>query len=88
VGLALAPGVHTVPTQAQGQSPIQLTTPVLAIHPTTGALYLATPYGNLYLFDPSTLQLRARAIYTFPFESRESAASRARTFINPPVKSP
>jgi hypothetical protein len=62
-GLLLRPVFMPVPTQAQQSQPLQLTAPVLTINPNTGVLYLAPVDGNLYLFDPNTLQLRARAVY-------------------------
>jgi hypothetical protein len=85
-GLLLRPVFTPVPARAQVQSALQLTSPVLAIHPTTGMVYLATPDGNLYLFDQNTLQLRAQAIYKLGLEDNSSARERARTFINVPVK--
>ena len=85
-GLLLRQVFTPVPTQAQtqsvGQNAIQLTVPVMQIHPTTGALYLALPDGNLFVFDPDTLKLRHRAVYTRWFERRSTAEDKAPTYHN------
>jgi len=85
-GMLLRPVFAPVRARAQDEGTLQVTSPVLAIHPNTGMVYLASREGNLYLFDPNTLQLRAQAIYKLGLEDNRSAEDRARTFINVRVK--
>ncbi len=80
-GLLLRPVFSPIPTQAQ--QALQLTAPVLAINPNTGVLYLAPADGNLYLFDPNTLQLRARAVYNPAAVVPRTGQRIPPTFTNP-----
>ena len=83
-GLLLRPVFSPIPTQAQQtQQALQLTAPVLAINPNTGVLYLAPADGNLYLFDPNTLQLRARAVYNPAAVVPRTGQRIPPTFTNP-----
>ena len=85
-GLLLRPVFTPLPTQAQQSQPLQLTAPVLAINPNTGVLYLAPADGNLYLFDPNTLQLRARAVYVPASVVARTGQRIPPTFTNPPLQ--
>jgi hypothetical protein len=82
-GLLLRPVFLAVPTQAQQSQTLQFATPVLMVNPNTGGVYLAPTDGNLYLFDPLTLQLRARAVYNPASVVTRTGQRIPPTFTNP-----
>jgi hypothetical protein len=88
-GLLLRPALSPLATHAQDTivtQPFasQVVAPALTVNPGSNSLYLASTDGSVYLFDATTLQLRARAINTFHNESDKQAEQRARSFLTLP----
>jgi hypothetical protein len=81
--LLLRPALTPVPVRAQQASTLSFPGPMLTINPVSGVLYLAPPDGNVYLFDPNTLQLRARAVYVPPTFVPKTGRQEPATFVNP-----
>ena len=82
-GLLLRPALTPVPVHAQQASTLSFPGPMLTINPVSGVLYLAPSDGNVYLFDPNTLQLRARAVYVPPTFDPKTDQDKPATFANP-----
>jgi|SRR5437899_2747824 len=82
-GLLLRPVFTPIPAGAQQANQLQLTAPMLTLNPVSGVLYLAPPDGNVYLFDPNTLELRARAVYAPASINPKTKQTKPATFTNP-----